>query len=252
MEVTRHAGIETARTTIEHIANQDVLVISRYDRRRDANGNLERIHQEDLAQALGSATKYQDEGFPNTYNLASVHGVEPGELFDRMIVHWLVGNCDAHAKNYSVLEPGTQRARLAPMYDVVSTEAYEWLQQIMGTSIGSARKANEVTANAIEHMGRKLGLEESPAQRASGTAERVLEAMKRCRRDGTEQGPVPVHRINARAIQATAWGKRRDGTRRETSVTKAAQMDRERQRGGLKDERTSEPRTPRQGRGPGC
>ena len=207
MEVSRRAGIETARTNIEHIAQRDVLVIERYDRTTDARGRLKRIHQEDLAQALGSRTKYQNEGFPSTYDLAKVRGVEPTELFDRIIVNWLLGNCDAHAKNYSILDPGTPKASLAPVYDVVSTEAYDRLEQVMATSIGTARTLNEVTSNAIEYMGGRLGVEENPTRRASGIARRVLKAMQRCQRDGIKPGPVPVHKVLGRAMKATEWGE---------------------------------------------
>ena len=252
MEVTRQAGIETARTTIERIANKDVLVVQRYDRTRDPIGRLKRIHQQDLAQALGSRTKYQDEGFPNTYNLAGVPGVEPSELFDRIIVNWLVGNCDAHAKNYSILEPGTPRAALAPAYDIVSTEAYEWLKQVMGTSIGTARTLKEVTANSVDHMGRRIGVEDNPARRASRIAQRVLEAIERCQSDGLKPGPVPVHKVLVRAMKVTEWGEGRVATRRETAATKAARLDLERREAAAKPAAGPENNTPRRGRGPGC
>ena len=203
MEVARRAGIHTARTSIERIGDLDVLVIERYDRTRDTSGKITRVHQEDLAQALGSHTKYQDEGFPNTYHLAGVRGVDTGSLFDRLILNWLLGNCDAHAKNYSILEPGTPRARLAPVYDLVSTEAYE-LSQVMGTSIGNARTLNAVTANAIEHMGRNLGVSD-PIEQAAGIAQRVHEAIEECRTEGTNPGPVPTNRILERIAKTRGW-----------------------------------------------
>ena len=203
MEVSRRAGIETARTSIERIENFDVLVIKRYDRRMDTGGTVERIHQEDLAQALGSRTKYQDEGFPNTYHLADIPGVDTKELFDRLILNWLVGNCDAHAKNYSILEPGTPRARLGPVYDLVSTEAYE-LSQVMGTSIGNARTLNEVTRNAIEHMGSKLDVE-TPIKRASDFAHRVFAAIDECRIEGIEPGPVRTNHVLERINKVHQW-----------------------------------------------
>ena len=208
MEVAKRAGIDTARTSIEKIGDIDVLVIERYDRTHAADGKLTRIHQEDLAQALGSRTKYQDEGFPNTYHLANVPGVDPGALFDRLILNWLIGNCDAHAKNYSILEPGTPKARLAPGYDIVSTEAYD-LSQVMGTSIGNARVLNEVTENAIEHMGGNLEVE-SPTKRAASIAQRMQEAVASCEADGIARGPVPVHRIKERMDKVMAWCRARE------------------------------------------
>ena len=212
MEVARRAGLDAALTTIERIGDKEILIIERYDRIRHADGTVERIHQEDLAQALGSQTKYQDEGFPSTYDLARVPGVTPEGLFDRLIVNWLVGNCDAHAKNYSILEPGTGRARLAPVYDVVSTQAYEGLTQVLGTSIGTARTMNEVTRNSIEAMGRKLGLEDEPTRRACTLAERVLGAIHGCKNEGIKSGPVPVDGVLERINKVVRWGDERTAT----------------------------------------
>ena len=252
MEVSRRAGIETARTTIEHIARRDVLVIERYDRTTDATGRVKRIHQEDLAQALGSRTKYLSEGFPSKYDLAKVRGVEPAELFDRIIVNWLLGNCDAHAKNYSILHPGTPRAALAPVYDVVSTEAYGRLEQVMATSIGTARTLNEVTANAIDHMGGRIGLEANPTRRASRIAERLTEAIQHCKGEGIEPGPVPVHKIVARAMKVIEWRGRRVTTHRETAAMKAAGLEHERRNAAAKARTAPATETPRRGRGPAC
>ena len=47
----------------------------------------------------------------------------------RLILNWMVGNIDGHAKNFSVLEPGTARARLAPAYDVLCAETYPGARQ---------------------------------------------------------------------------------------------------------------------------
>ncbi len=204
MEVARRAGIETATTTVERIGNAGVLVIERYDRSLRDDGTLERIHQEDLAQALGSRTKYQDEGFPNTYDLANVPGVDPETLFERIIVNWLLGNCDAHAKNYSILEPGTRRARLSPAYDIVSTAAYKHLSQTMGTSIGNARTLSTVTRNAVEHMGSKLGVE-APAERAFDVSQRVLRAIEECRDERIDPGPVDTGEILERIHKVSLW-----------------------------------------------
>ena len=93
-----------------------------------------------MAQALALHTKYQIEGGPYTPDLFSILGVDREVLFDRIVFAWIVGNCDAHAKNTSILEPGTERARLAPIYDMLSTECYEELDRTLATSIGRAVK----------------------------------------------------------------------------------------------------------------
>jgi serine/threonine-protein kinase HipA len=52
-----------------------------------------------------------------------------------LIFHYLVGNADAHAKNYALLyQDGTPD--LAPLYDVVCTAAYPRLAKKMAMQIG--------------------------------------------------------------------------------------------------------------------
>src|SRR3546814_8794425 len=51
---------------MRRVRDQSFLLIERYDRTRDADGRLVRLHQEDFAQALGvpSQRKYASEGGP--------------------------------------------------------------------------------------------------------------------------------------------------------------------------------------------
>ena len=88
------------------------LRIARYDRMRDADGRLTRLHQEDLLQALGlSATlKYQRDGGPSVGDVAEVlreHTAHPAEalasLRDWQILNCLIGNWDGHGKNLALL-----------------------------------------------------------------------------------------------------------------------------------------------------
>ena len=66
------------------------------------------------------------------------------------MLNWIVGNADGHAKNISVLEPGTERARLAPAYDVLCTETYPGVPKDHAIRIGGARYPGEVSMSAIE------------------------------------------------------------------------------------------------------
>jgi serine/threonine-protein kinase HipA len=124
-----------------------VYIIERYDRRKDAEGNLVRIHQEDFCQALGSShlEKYEAEGgpgFKDCFSLLANHGTDP--LVDKPnLLRWavfnvLTGNCDAHAKNISLLITGDYR--LAPFYDLVCTRIYPHLSQKMAMKIGEENR----------------------------------------------------------------------------------------------------------------
>ena len=206
MTLARAAGLPAATTSIETIGMMQVLVVERYDRTRLPDGSVRRIHQEDLAQALGARAKYQSDGGPSTYALFEVPGVARAALFEHLMFSWLVGNCDAHAKNYSILEPGTPRARLAPVYDMLCTECYEGLDTKLATRIGRADRLNAVTRQAVETMGTRVGFAPGEAStRLHAFAERIRDALAHCKTQGIPQGPVNTNRITARIEQAFEW-----------------------------------------------
>jgi serine/threonine-protein kinase HipA len=57
-------GLDVAPVEMRSVEGRSFLIIERYDRTRNAAGDLKRLHQEDFAQALGipSQRKYASEG----------------------------------------------------------------------------------------------------------------------------------------------------------------------------------------------
>lgn len=209
MTLARYAGIDTARTHVERVDGLEVLVVERYDRATDAKGTLRRVHQEDFAQALGARKKYEAQGGPTSAQLFSVPGVAREMLFDRILFNWMVGNCDAHAKNHSILEPGTPRARLAPAYDIVSSECYEGLDRTLAMAIGDAANLNEVDATQVECLGDRIGFPPGEATRRTRTlAQRVREAMRTLAKLAVEPGPVRTDIVEMRTDEARDWDER--------------------------------------------
>lgn len=126
--------IPAARSQVLRFENEVAIVVERYDRLRSRAG-IRRLHQEDLCQALGvpPTKKYQSEGGPSATEMLEVirsHSGQPQEdawTFARaQVFNWLIGGTDAHAKNFSVLIGTGGRVRLAPLYDVASTLAYDF------------------------------------------------------------------------------------------------------------------------------
>ena len=77
--------------------------------------------------------KYQSDGGPGCAELGEAiwtHSGEPGEdvwTFARAIMlNWIIGGTDAHARNFSLLIGASGRARLAPLYDMASTLPYDF------------------------------------------------------------------------------------------------------------------------------
>ncbi len=208
MEVARRAGLATARTWIETVGRTQVLVVERYDRRRRREGGIERVHQEDFAQALARTSKYQSDGGPGTYDLFTVPGADRNALFDHLMFSWLVGNCDAHAKNYSILEPGTPGARLAPVYDMLSTECYPHLDQRLATRIGRADRLRTVSREAVETLGRRIGFEPGEAtRRLYELSQSMATAIEEARSEGLAHGPVRAEQVRARMENACKWAR---------------------------------------------
>ena len=134
---------------------------------------LLRIHQEDFCQALGVVpeVKYQNEGGPDLQNCFDLvrrvtrpHAPQILRLFDYVIFNALIGNHDAHAKNFSLLYAGRSPV-LAPLYDALSTAVYPTLTPKMAMKIGSKYKFGEVHARHWEQLAESVGLAKAQAKK---------------------------------------------------------------------------------------
>jgi serine/threonine-protein kinase HipA len=152
LRVAHCSRLPVARTSIEQIGDYECLVVERFDRTFGPANRIERVHQEDFCQALGvlPSAKYEADGGPSAADLVSAvrrlstrAAADVVMLIRSMILNFLIGNSDAHAKNYALLyEPLTQ-ARLAPLYDLVSTAVYD-VEQALAMSIGGAFDPNAI------------------------------------------------------------------------------------------------------------
>lgn len=152
------------------------LRTARYDRVRDRDGALVRVHQEDMAQALRlyPFEKYQSDqsGFGPSISaiarLLQAHAAQPAvalsTLLDWQILNCLLGNWDGHAKNLSLLYPAGQRApALAPCYDMVSIEYLSRFQhnpwtRDLALAVGEHVRLEQITRADWERMAVDLGM----------------------------------------------------------------------------------------------
>ena len=154
LALARALGLPAARSEVRRFEDETAIVVERYDRARLA-ASIRRLHQEDMCQVLGlpPTKKYQNEGGPGCAELSEAirtHSGEPGDdawTFARAIMlNWIIGGTDAHAKNFSMLISANGRARLAPLYDVASTLPYEFdpRKLKMATKIGGEYRLEEI------------------------------------------------------------------------------------------------------------
>ena len=186
MKLAELSGLEVPPVDLMMIDKEPALIVARYDRKITGHGTR-RLHQEDFCQALGIPTyrKYEKDGGPGLqayFELIRRHSSrviddEPG-LVDRIAFNYLIGNADAHAKNFALLYPELSVARLAPAYDLVSTHAYGHLTRNMATSINRIYDSRGIEPIHWQKEIGRLGLRERLyATRLSELAERVRNAL---------------------------------------------------------------------------
>ena len=127
LDLARALGLTTIDAELIDFSGQLAIVVSRYDRSIGTDGRIQRIHQEDGAQALGINTddpyrKFQySRSLPSLQKLAEVlraGGSEPHKLLALTTFNLAIGNNDAHAKNISFIRNSAGDVSLAPAYDI--------------------------------------------------------------------------------------------------------------------------------------
>lgn len=165
--------LKPAKSKIHQVLGRSFLLVERYDRIVDENGYPQRLHQEDFCQALAVVPemKYQNEGGPSFAQCFELvrHATRPSapqvlRLLDYVIFNVLIGNHDAHAKNFSLLYLD-KTPILAPFYDTLSTAVYETLTPKMAMKIGSKYKFSEVQARHWEEFAESVGISKAQARR---------------------------------------------------------------------------------------
>jgi serine/threonine-protein kinase HipA len=162
--------------------DEPALVVTRFDRLADGG----KLRLEDFAQIL---CKPRGRDFAGKYeaayeDVAAVirdHSVRPeidqARFFRRLVLFVLVGNCDGHLKNFSLLETDAG-LRLSPAYDIVNTAIYDGFDQQLALSI-DGRKPNldEVTKAKLVAFGLSIGLSQRTVDQIfSDLASRVKRA----------------------------------------------------------------------------
>jgi serine/threonine-protein kinase HipA len=210
MKLAAKVGLPTAPVETRQVKGIDYLLVERYDRKLvsmplgqpfggfpqfgvpPAQFATKRLHQEDFCQALAipPEKKYQGGGGPSLKqcfdllrNASSVPAIDLQHFLDAVIFNILIGNNDAHSKNFSMLyEEGPTLAtrfqksylskKLAPLYDLVSTVYYPELSKKMAMKIGGEYVSDKLLPRHFEKLSEETGLAKPMVVR------RVLELAK--------------------------------------------------------------------------
>lgn len=72
-----------------------------------------------------------------------------------MIFNYLIGNNDAHGKNFSILHYDNGEIKFAPAYDILCSQVYPELSDKMAMKIGGHYKHDEILLRHFEKLANK-------------------------------------------------------------------------------------------------
>ncbi len=199
MRLAAAIDLDVAPVEARAVGGRTFLLVERYDRVAAAEG-VSRTHQEDFCQALGvpPERKYAGEGGPSFRDcfallrrVAARPAVELLKLLDAAVFNLIVGNTDAHGKNFSLLHDG-RGPRLAPLYDLLATVAYSELSPRLAMKIGRRRTLQEMDARGWAAFASDGGMSlplvrrrvVEVAERVQGCAEEVAQRLVQPDMDG--------------------------------------------------------------------
>ncbi|MDO8675406.1 MAG: HipA domain-containing protein [Candidatus Omnitrophota bacterium] len=120
MDIAQALGIDIPEHCLLPLTDGSfAYVVKRFDRQ-----SAQKIHQEDFSQILGK-DKYDgsvEQIGRKLKEISSVPGLDVQLFFERVVLNFLLGNGDAHLKNYSINYHKTTQIRLSPAYDIVSSK----------------------------------------------------------------------------------------------------------------------------------
>lgn len=97
---------------------------------------------------------------------------------DALIFNWIIGNHDAHSKNYSYVLEGDGSPRMAPLYDLVSTIVYPGFGRKLAMKIGDENRPDHIRGRHLDRLAESFGARpRALRERCRDLAERVLTAL---------------------------------------------------------------------------
>jgi serine/threonine-protein kinase HipA len=185
MRVARHAHIAAAESHLAYFDKREAIVVTRYDR----TSSGERLHQEDFCQALGldpqakyeSRAEFERDGsrLRRLARAAAARSREPDTfrtaLLKAVTFNVVIGNGDAHSKNYSLLIDRSGSVSLAPIYDVAPVMYLDPRYKSTAHVINGRTNIDEVDIDDLASEAASWGMS---LRRARATLESTMERVR--------------------------------------------------------------------------
>ena len=144
-------------------------VVKRFDRQEDGS----KRQQEDFQQLLETDDKYSGS-YERMARLIKKHSATPGldlvGVFERALLFFVLGNGDAHLKNFSLLRKEQVGYGLSPVYDIVNSRlVLPGEREEMCLSLNG--KKNKVTKEDFIALAQHFGLSGKQVDNAMGHLE---------------------------------------------------------------------------------
>lgn len=149
MHLAAACGLDVARSFVRSFGEDQAYVVERFDREVCVDGQVRRIHVEDFTQALGVSrhAKYSvtaADAFALLKRLPNGRSLVR-EWAKQLVFNTLVGNCDAHGKNYSLFLRPDGSVELCPLYDALCTRVWQETSDLLAMPINSKKWASELS-----------------------------------------------------------------------------------------------------------
>lgn len=172
----------------EQLPFDDILAVRRFDR----NANGQRVHIEEFAQVLQVEPKRKyGQGLMTDYpnmlrvidRLSSRPAQDVQEFVKRFVSFVLMGNVDAHLKNWALMYPDGITPKLAPLYDPVCVTA---LFESVPPSDYAINRAIDTTLRAFDFIQLEVLLKTAGLQRVSRLVSIAKQTVKLAQADWPE------------------------------------------------------------------
>lgn len=207
LRLARTAGLPAARAELVDFDGRTAVVVERFDRQ-----DGRRLHQEDMAQALGVAArdKYEPStGRPSRLEqlvaAARAQAVDPdrlvADLVAQLTFNLVIGNGDAHAKNYSLTLGERPACDMAPLYDVAPVFLLNPTYQHFGLALDGQTRLRHLTGAHLVREAQHWGARPTDVRQVvERVTTAIREALPNCAGDGIDTRTV-ASQIDDRAAR---------------------------------------------------
>jgi serine/threonine-protein kinase HipA len=181
LKLARQCGLSTCEAQLQSVAGRDVLMLQRFDRKRDGDGYF-RLGFVSALTVLDAEDSYSSRdrwSYPLLADGVRRWSVRPqqdcSELFRRMVFNAAVTNNDDHPRNHALLRH-SDGWRLSPVYDVVPVPVVSLERRDLALTVGTHGRAGSLY-NLVSQCGR-FGLEEGEARKEIQRIASVIRAWR--------------------------------------------------------------------------